>query len=75
MELEELGRYIAAEARKIQADLTSTNNQSGTDISTQSIASTLSRIEDRLIEVHDNTYTLVERVPENLKPLLLSRNA
>jgi len=72
MELEELPRRIAIEARQIQAELRQIKNDS---YSNQSIESTISRIEDRLIKVHNNTDTLIERVPTNLKPLLLEVKA
>lgn len=72
MELEELTRKIAIEARQIQAELQQLKDNSS---SNHSVESTLGRIEDRLIKVHSDTEKLVERVPENLKPLLLEVKA
>jgi len=74
MELEEISRRIADQARELRShidDLRSTNIAQHTTQPTGSTESALSRIEDRLIKVHTNTNTLIARVPENLKPLLL----
>ena len=68
MQLEEFAHWIADEARQIQEELEQIKSDSYPN---QSIESTLSRIEERLIKVHNNTDTLIERVPQNLNPLLL----
>jgi len=67
MQLEDFAKHIADQAKQIQSELERLKNESP---SNQSTDSTLSRIEERLIKVHDNTDTLVDRVPENLRPLL-----
>lgn len=73
MELAELSRRIAEEARRLEAEMESLRlafDMYDPNSSTESIESTLSRIEERLIEVHGHTGKLVERVPENLTPIL-----
>ncbi|MHC4104103.1 MAG: sigma factor-like helix-turn-helix DNA-binding protein [Planctomycetota bacterium] len=66
MGLEELSRYIAKECERIQADL----KDPGTDMGAQS-ESSLSRIEKQVSEIRGHTRELIERVPENLSPLLI----
>ncbi len=66
MGLEELSRYIAKEAERIQADL----KDPGAGMEARS-ESTLSRIERQVSEIRGNTKELIERVPENLSPLLI----
>ena len=73
MELAELSHHIAEEARQLQVEIESLRlvfDMYGPCGPTESIKSTLSRIEGRLIEVHGHTGKLVERVPENLTPIL-----
>ncbi len=66
MDLEEFSRYITKEAELIQANLKAPE----ADMETRS-ESTLSRIERQVSEIHGNTKELIERVPENLSPLLI----
>ena len=66
MDLEEFLRYITREAELIQADLKDT----GAYMEARS-ESTLSRIERQVSEIRGNTKELIERVPENLSPLLI----
>jgi len=66
MDLEEFSRYIAKEAELIQADL----KDPGAGMEARS-ESTLSRIERQVSEIRGNTKELIERVPENLSPLLI----
>jgi DNA-binding MarR family transcriptional regulator len=73
MELAELSRRIAEEARRLEAEMESLRlvfDMYDPNSSTESIESALSRIEERLMQVHDHTGKLVERVPENLTPIL-----
>jgi hypothetical protein len=73
MDLTELSRRIAEEAIRLEAEIESLRlafDMYDPNSSTESIESTLSRIEERLIEVQDHTGKLVERVPENLLPVL-----
>ena len=73
MELGELSRWIAKEAKRIQAELKSlpsSMNEDGSSKSTQSTESTLSRIEERLKGVHMDTGMLLERIPGYLFVLL-----
>ena len=71
MELDELSRRVAEEARALQKEIENLLLPKDACYATGSIESTLSRIEERLIKVHDHTGILVERVPENLSSLLL----
>ena len=73
MELEELSRQIAKETRQLQAEIDSLRRptQPISPIgSTESNGSALGRIEERLIHVHRDTETLVQRVPTDLALLL-----
>lgn len=73
MELSELSRRIAEEARRLEAEMASLHlvfDMYDPNSSTESIESTLSRIEERLIEVHGHTGKLIERVPQNLSSIL-----
>ena len=73
MELVELSHRITEEARRLEAEIESLRlafDMYDPSSSTESIESALSRIEERLIEVHGHTGKLVERVPENLTPIL-----
>ena len=75
MELEELSREIASEARQLQAEMEHWRPVTGVRDPIESMKSSLSRIESRLIEVHGDTGTLIKRVPQNLAPLLLEIKA
>jgi hypothetical protein len=73
MDLTKLSHRIAEEARRLQAEIESLRfmfDMYDPNSSTESIESTLGRIEGRLIDVHGHTGKLVERVPENLLPIL-----
>ena len=76
MELSELSEGIVDEARRLQAEIESLRyivdsyDPSTSTESIESIESTLNRIEGRLTEVHSHTGKLIERVPENLLPIL-----
>ena len=67
MDLAELSRQVAREARQLQANVEKFHFPTE---STGSIESALSRIEERLTKVHGHTGELVNRVPENLSLLL-----
>ena len=73
MDLAELSRQVAREARQLQANVERfhfpTDSNSSTE-SIRSIESALSRIEERLTKVHGHTGELVNRIPENLSLLL-----
>lgn len=73
MELSELSHCIAEEARRLQAEIESLRfafEMYDPDSATESMESTLSRIEERLIDVHGHTGKLIKRVPENLLSVL-----
>jgi hypothetical protein len=73
MELAELSHHITEEARQLQAEIESLHlvfDMYGSTESIESIESTLSRIEERLIDVHGHTGKLIERVPQSLASIL-----
>ena len=70
MDLTELSHRIAEETRRLQAEIESLRLVFDMYGPTESIESTLSRIEERLIDVHGHTGKLIERVPQNLLSVL-----
>ena len=73
MELEELSRRVAEQARQLQSDLEDLHGVA--DVrrmarSTEPVGSVLDRIERRLTVVNDHTDQLLGRVPESLGLLL-----
>jgi hypothetical protein len=73
MGLYELSCQISEEAKRLRAELEDLRLLKSTQTLTQptkSIESTLGRVEGRLIEVHENTNKLMERIPDNLMDLL-----
>ena len=65
MGLEELSRYIAKEAERIQADLKDTYPRTVGDSSTGFVQTTLIQIEERLAKVEGHMIELLRRFPEN----------
>ena len=65
MGLEELSRYIAKEAERIQADLKDTYPRTVGDSSTGFVQTTLIQIEERLAKVEGHIIELLRRFPEN----------
>ena len=69
MELEELSRRVAAQARQLQSEveaLRASAHAQPTERSTDTVKSALDRIERRLTVVNDHTDRLLGRVPESL---------
>ena len=65
MDLEELSRYIAKEAERIQADLKDLCPRTVGDSSTGFVQTTLIQIEERLAKVEGHIIELLRRFPEN----------
>ena len=65
MGLEELSRYIAKEAERIQADLRDTYPRTVGDSSTGFVQTALIQIEERLAKVEGHIIELLHRFPEN----------